>query len=224
MGARDDDSEADEDEKPAHLVNLDAFYIDKYEMTTERYRTFLNETRREKPPFWTDTIPVNHRSKPVVAVTWEDASAYCTWAQKRLPTEAEWEKAARGTDGRLYTWGNEAPTAQHANFGKRGFDDYGVLTTVGSKQAGVSPYGAHDMAGNVYEWVADWYAEDYYKNRLRENPKGPETGEYKLIRGGAWTWRGPWVLRSSNRFNRDPASSKPDVGFRCAKDASSDAN
>jgi len=116
MGARDDDQEAGADERPAHQVNLDAFYIDQYEVTTSLYTKFFQATRRNPPEFWSEKVLQQHGNKPVVGVTWDDAKAYCEWAGKRLPTEAEWEKAARGTDQRLYPWGNDTPHEQLANF------------------------------------------------------------------------------------------------------------
>lgn len=207
------------DEEPAHLVELDAFFIDKFEVTTSLYRSFMNKSGRARPRFWTDTIPVSQGEKPVVGVTWKAAQAYCGWAGKRLPTEAEWEKAARGTDGRLYPWGNEAPTKRHANFDKCcDFQDYGVLTNVGSLRAGSSPYGAYDMAGNVWEWVADWYDENYYGVSPDRNPKGPSQGKYKVIRGGSWDDESRF-LRASDRYVRDPWDGFNFIGFRCAQDA-----
>ena len=226
MGARDDDLNAQEDERPAHAVSLDAFYIDKFEVTTKKYRDFLNDTGRKHPGPWSATIPLSQGQKPVVGVSWHDAKAYCEHYEKRLPTEAEWEKAARGTDERLYPWGNETPTSQHANFNKSHFDNngaltfdnYGVLTKGGKLEAGVSPYGAYDMAGNVMEWVSDWYARDYYQNGPKRNPQGPQEGNSKVIRGGSWV-SDAWFLRSSVRGLRKPSLGDYFIGFRCAQDA-----
>ena len=207
-----------DDEKPVHAVELNAFYMDTYEVTTERYRDFLNATGRAAPRAWTDAIPVNHGRKPVVGVSWSDAEAYCDWAGKRLPTEAEWEKAARGTDGRQYPWGNEAPTKDRANYdGPAGFS-YWTLTDVGSQHAGVSPYGMHDMAGNVWEWVADWYDHDYYQRSPKKNPAGPPSGQYKVLRGGSWNDR-PILVRSAQRTGNTALLQTNYIGFRCAQEA-----
>ena len=182
-----------DDEKPQHEVELDAFYMDKYEVTTSGYGRFLESSQREAPRYWetggvfSTATSKAYGDRPVVGVIWDDAQAYCEQYGKRLPTEAEWEKAARGTDGRTYPWGNDPPTSRHANFDKGyNFKSYGVLTAVGSLTAGKSPYGAYDMAGNVWEWVADWYDKSYYNNSPRKNPRGPSNGEYRVVRGGSW--------------------------------------
>lgn len=185
MGSRADDKSTKDVEWRGHAVYLDAFYIDQYEVTTSRYATFFRETNRAAPKYWSEQILMRHGSKPVLGVDWNDAIAYCTWAGKRLPTEVEWEKAARGTDQRIYPWGNEAPNEQRANFGKtREYESaYERLTAVGSFEQGKSPYGAYDMAGNVWELVADWY--DYSRKGPERNPTGPSSGQFRVIRGGA---------------------------------------
>jgi formylglycine-generating enzyme required for sulfatase activity len=206
-------------DNPRHPVYLDTFYMDKYEVTTSRYARFLQATGRQLPFKWSEAGLVSHGDRPVIGVTWEDADAYCRWAGTRLPTEAEWEKAARGTDGREYPWGNEAPTPRHANFNKCcEWKGYGVLAIVGSLEAGRSPYGIYDLAGNVSEWVADWYDKASYKYELDRNPKGPADGEEKVVRGGSWFDGGP-LQRSALRSRSYPSAPSTDRGFRCAKDA-----
>lgn len=218
MGSRSDDSDAQNDERPAHPVYLDAFYIDQYEATTARYATFFQETKRSAPNYWSEQVLKQHGSKPVVGVDWNDATAYCSWAGKRLPTEAEWEKAARGTDQRIYPWGNEAPTEQRANLNHCcDFKDYGVLTDVGSFEQGKSPYGVYDMAGNVWEWTADWYDKTYYSKSPARNPKGPSNGELRVLRGGSWN-RATDLVRSANRDWYTPTNRLVSIGFRCVQD------
>src|SRR5262245_10596421 len=207
----------DPDERPAHQVYLDAFYIDRYEVSVGDYAAFLRETGNPAPSDWKTMNQPAHRKQPVSNVDWADAAAYCKWAGKRLPTEAEWEKAARGTDGRIYPWGNEPPTRRHANYGQAGSNGNGSLAPVGSFEEGKSPYGVYDMAGNVWEWVSDWYDHDFYKDSPSRNPIGPSTGGYKGIRGGAWN-SSSRALRSSDRY-WDPPSFRSQYfpGIRCAK-------
>ena len=205
MGSEDYDHE-----KPQHRVYLDGFHIDKYEVTNALYKRFMETTSRSSPLYWSDA-KWNGSSQPVVGVSWQDADAYCTWAGKRLPTEAEWEKAARGTDGRKYPWGEQwDSTKAHAE------NKLGKTTPVGSYAGGLSPYGAYDMAGNVWEWVADWYAADYYKQSPERNPVGPASGQYRVLRGGSWD-DGPGYLRTALRLNGSPGSRGDHIGFRCAK-------
>ena len=210
-------STGDADEQPAHKVHVDAFSMDRYEVTVGQYATFLQATGVNSPLDWNTMNQPAHQKRPVANVDWADAAAYCKWAGKRLPTEAEWEKAARGTDGRLYPWGNDPPTPLHANYGKTGSHDYGALALVGTLEAGKSPYGVYDMAGNVWEWVSDWYDNDYYKNSPQQNPTGPPMGGFKVIRGGAWN-SNMRNLRSADRY-WDPPSFRSLYfpGFRCAK-------
>ena len=202
------------DELPVHLVTLDAFYIDKFEVTVRQYRACVEAGICEEPTIaslcnWDGGLP---DTNPINCMTWEAAKAYCEWAGQRLPTEAEWEKAARGTDRRTYPWGEDLDR-QHANYR----EGSGRSTDpVGSYEEGVSPYGAYDMAGNVWEWVADWYAEDYYSKSPRENPPGPERGEHRILRGGSWWFEAPYV-RSARRQPYLPLVTDIDIGFRCAR-------
>jgi formylglycine-generating enzyme required for sulfatase activity len=207
----------DADEQPAHRVLVDSFFMDKYEVTVRQYGVFLQEAGGDRPSEWKTMNKTVNQNRPVMGVDWADAARYCKWAGKRLPTEAEWEKAARGTDGRLYPWGNDPPTPLHANFGKTGSNDHGSLAPVGTLEHGKSPYGIYDMAGNVWEWVSDWYDDAYYKNSPPQNPAGPPMGGFKVIRGGSWA-SGPRNLRSADRY-WDPPSFRSLYfpGFRCAK-------
>lgn len=213
------DSEGDKAEHPRHQIYLDAFYMDKFEVTVERYADFMRAKNRSKPNYWDQMDSSKHRNLPVVGVDWYDANAHCEWVGKRLPTEAEWEKAARGTDGRTYPWGNERPAARLANF-RKGFtvnvyDER--LAPVDSYEAGNSPYGFHHMAGNVWEWTADWYDENYYGKSPERNPKGPSSGQYWVLRGGSWGF-GPSVVRSADRRRVSPENQDDGLGFRCAQD------
>ncbi len=206
----------DADEKPVHRVYLDAFSMDKYEVTTARYATYMQETGREQPAQWKDVNPATDGERPVVGVTWHDADAYCRHYGKRLPTEAEWEKAARGPDGRMFPWGNEEPTRLRANFGAT-WTGYETLMVVGSLEAGKSPYGIYDLAGNAWEWVADWYDKDYYKSSPDRNPAGPSRGGSKVLRGGSW-YHMLYDLRSTNRNYFAPTKRQFDLSFRCVQD------
>jgi formylglycine-generating enzyme required for sulfatase activity len=205
-----------DDEKPVRQIYLNAFYMDKYEVTVGQYARYLEVTDMEEPPDWSIMNQPQHQRRPVVNVDWEDAVNYCKWAGKRLPTEAEWEKAARGTDGRIYPWGNEAPTRLHANYGRKEWDDHMALAPVGSFEAGKSPYGIYDMAGNVWEWVFDWYEQDFYRKGPDKNPIGPAKGEAKVVRGGSWLYISDF-LRSAHRFDAQPMNRHFGYGFRCAK-------
>jgi formylglycine-generating enzyme required for sulfatase activity len=219
MGSREDDKGARNDERPAHPVYLEDFSIDQYEVTTSRYATFFQKTKRTPPEHWSEQILKEHGRKPVVGVDWDDAQAYCAWMGKRLPTEAEWEKSARGTDRRIYPWGNTEPSQTLANFNHCcDFKNYGALTDVGSFDRGKSPYGVYDMAGNVLEWVADWYDENYYGMRPDRNPKGPSSGQYRVLRGGTW-FNAPVDVRSANRYWLPPSLRNDSLGFRCAQDS-----
>jgi formylglycine-generating enzyme required for sulfatase activity len=208
-----------EDERPRHMVWLDAYLMDVYEVTTGRYAKFLDATGRIPPLFWDQVDPAHHGDRPVVGVDWEDADAYCRWAGNRLPTEAEWEKAARGTDERRHPWGNQAPTANVANFALGARFSYDqVLTPVGRYEKGKSPYGIYDLAGNVWEWVQDWYDGAYYDQSPDRNPQGPDQGQFKVLRGGSWSEL-PKYLLTYGRFKLPPSTRNSYTGFRCAKSA-----
>jgi formylglycine-generating enzyme required for sulfatase activity len=210
--------QGDDDEQPVHRVVLDSFYLDTFEVTNGQFAKFVAAIQSEPPWGFADQeTPVVHADRPVRWVNWLEATGYCLWAGKRLPTEAEWEKAARGTDGRIYPWGNEPPTPVHAVFGlKEGAD---TVSPIGNRDKGMSPYGVHDLAGNLYEWVADWYDEAVYTPLPTVNPRGPTEGTTKVQRGGSYI-NSPYRLRSSFRTKGDPTEHDPNVGFRCAHDAS----
>jgi formylglycine-generating enzyme required for sulfatase activity len=234
------------DSLPQHKVYLDEYWIGKYPVTVAQFTAFTNatgyKTAAEKQGFgrvwtgskWEDVKGAcwrqpggpgkgveNKREHPVTQVCWEDAAAFCQWAANasgqllRLPSEAEWEKAARGADGRIYPWGNEAPDAGRCNFNLNVKD----TTLVGKySPQGDSPYGCADMAGNVWDWVNDWYDGGYYKNSPGKNPPGPASGSSKVLRGGAWlnNWN---RVRSAFRHDVDPTLMFNNYGFRCVRSA-----
>ena len=207
-----------DDQRPAHQIFLDSFWIDTFEVTVEQYAKFLQATNHNPPKFWKSRATERRAKYPVVGVDWNDAKKFCEWAGKRLPTEAEWEMAARGTDGRFYPWGDELPTPNRVNFNKDlSGSVYGNnLTPVGSFVSGKSPFGVHDMSGNVWEWVSDWYNEQYYAKSPKLNPIGPSSGTKKVLRGGGWA--DPIELLSSiNRYKDLPKHRSASVGFRCAR-------
>ncbi len=260
---------------PEHVVYLDVFRIDRYEVNNAQFLAFLNDRNRgtktvgRTAPWQTDediayqnavnrnldsadnvlynlgsgradirisidvqaglegdddeglgrTIKDEYvlkafylANRAVTNVTWFGARAYCEWRGMRLPTEAEWEKAARGTDGRPYPWGTETPSPEHSNI-----DDFiGRTVDIGSYPKGVSPYGAHDMSGNAWEWCDDWFDPFYYRDSPRENPKGGETGANRVLRGGSWAFRD--LADTTTRWFAAPFLTDDKVGFRCASD------
>ena len=243
------------DEQPQRRVYLSSFLIDRYEVTNEAYAKFVKTTGHRIPEnpnpsstLWIDKAPMAGIERhPVVNVSWDDAVSYCRWMGKRLPTEAEWEKAARGVDERRYPWGNDwditkANSASYwagrtvefssgaeweafwikgegAKLAKEKGVKGEVLTMpVGSFPQSLSPYGLYDMAGNVAEWVQDWYDPNYYRSAPLSNPSGPERGAIKAMRGGSWL-KPAVSLRAADRDWGTVDSRPSGTGFRCAKDA-----
>jgi formylglycine-generating enzyme required for sulfatase activity len=203
------DTGCNPDENPYRRIELGAFSIDVSEVTNGMFLRCREAGACSGGPA---TISAANESEPVANSDWATAVAYCTWAGKRLPTEAEWEKAARGTDGRRYPWGNDEPTCERANLGKCGQ----VVARAGERPSGASPYGALDMAGNLMEWVADDYDAGYYAVAPERDPGGPQNGGSKLLRGGAFV--GSDVsARTSNRYPNPPAEPLRFGGFRCAR-------
>jgi formylglycine-generating enzyme required for sulfatase activity/predicted Ser/Thr protein kinase len=218
MGSLEAEPGAGKEEKPQHPVYLSVYWIDQTEVTNAMYSRCVREgvcrppreTRSSTRPAYFDEPGFG--SYPVLYVSWQDADAYCRWAGRRLPSEAEWEKAARGDDGRTYPWGEYPPGRGMANFNNQ----VGDTRAVGSYPAGASPYGALDMAGNVAEWVADWYDPDYYPVSPASNPTGPESGEFRLLRGGSW-FNMQRAMRTTFRLSNYPDLQSDTVGFRCAR-------
>lgn len=211
MGSSEADEEADDDEKPQHSVYLEAYWIDQTEVTNVMYRRCVEAGGCTEPQHSARYGPDQYANHPVIGVTWFQAQAYCTWAGRRLPTEAEWEKAARGSNGRLYPWGNTPPNSDLLNFNRQ----VGDTTEVGQYPAGASPYGALDMAGNTWEWVEDRYSQNYYTQSPAENPPGPTSGTTRVLRGGAWGVD-TRAVRAANRFWAFPGRNDLD-GFRCSR-------
>ena len=222
---------ASSNQRPMRTVSLDSFLIDIYEVTNDQFSAFLNaegtETTTGIPYLNLDgrALQIVEESgtyaprrardadTPVVHVTWVGAQAYCEWLGSRLPTEAEWEKAARGTDGRLYPWGNDPPDPGLLNYDM----NLREPIAVGSYPRGVSPYGVYDMAGNVFEWSADYYDAEYYGSAPSENPQGPESGTHHTTRGGAYQAIVEAWVQSTYRQQTSETQGLVDLGFRCAR-------
>jgi len=224
-------------EIPQRQVYLDAFEIGKYEVTALEYLKFVLATNRSPQLDWRydgGNFQESMANHPIMHVTWYDADAYCKWAGQRLPTEAEWEKAARGTQGRLFPWGSEYAGPTRANFGRTGLSGpvrdrperlllYPPIISVDKYENAVSPYGLYQTIGNVAEWVADWYDPDYYKKAPDRNPQGPETGTQKAFRGGGWM-DSTTTMRVAMRNGTDPNTRINWLGFRCAQSEQSSSN
>jgi len=227
-----------DNEHPVHTVKLSEYKIDKYEVTAGEYKKCIdagncNNKNADEPHYEASVndecniYAADKGNHPMNCVSWFGAKAYCEWVGKKLPTEAQWEKAARGTQGLKYPWGNEPEAnCEYAVISvyNSETDDYdngcGKDGTwiVGSKEKGKSPYGVYDMIGNVEEWVDDYYAENYYENSPLENPAGPDSGEHHSIRSGSFSDNtDTWSIRASARNDDTPESDRPSLGFRCVK-------
>jgi formylglycine-generating enzyme required for sulfatase activity len=206
-------------ERPVHRVFVPEFRIARALVTNAQYLLYVQATHGIPPEHWEDSLPPKDKlAHPIVNVSWDDAFQYCEWLSEmtgksvRLPTEAEWEKAARGDkDQRSYPWGDQFDTAKCNSEGSK----LGDTSPVGLFPAGASPYGCLDMSGNVWEWVQDWYAEDYYQQGPKRDLQGPQKGEYRVVRGGSWL-DDARPLRVSYRNWFDPSSRIGFIGFRCA--------
>jgi formylglycine-generating enzyme required for sulfatase activity len=248
-----DKRESFANEQPQCRVNLPGYWIGRTEVTNGQYLRFVQASGQRAPEHWKDgKIPSGLESLPVVFVDWQDVRAYCEWAGGHLPTELQWEKAARATDGRIFPWGNQWDNQRCRNFeaitGNRYSDPRKLLSemqdwhgshdpvrdgpaAVGSYPAAASAYGCADMAGNVWEWCADWYDGEAYKRYARASGSEslrlgeadltpPAKGEYRVLRGGSWGYVDPGNFRCADRFGSDPGVRSDNDGFRCARDAS----
>lgn len=206
-----------DEEQPVHRVCVDEFLLGVFPVRNRDYRAFLEASGHPAPPLWSDAN-FSHPDQPVAAVSWFEAVEYCDWLSGvtgksyRLPTEAEWERAARGAEGRKYPWGEEEPDPSRANYEKTGV---GAPTPVGLFPRGATPNGICDMAGNVWEWVADWYGK--YPKEKQQNPKGPSSGEMRVLRGGAWS-NVSRFLRGADRLRGGPGGRSVSIGFRCTRE------
>jgi len=230
-------------ETPRHTVYVDAFYMNTHEVTNAQYKKFVQETGHKEPEGyggidkikgniitlkiikpWSD-LNYNRDDQPVVCIDWNDAKAYAEWAGKRLPTEAEWEKAARGgLVKKKFPWGDADPDGTQCNFSDKKADfpesdksvDDGYKYTSPVSKYPSNNYGLYDMAGNVFEWCADWYDKNYYANSPKQNPNGPNSGQYRVMRGGSWDFN-QYFVRSSFRGFHVPTDKFINVGFRCVR-------
>jgi formylglycine-generating enzyme required for sulfatase activity len=229
--------DGDEDERPAHNVYLDSFWVDKTEVTNAMYAMCVNDGKCEPPnatrsrdrgSYYGDSRFDNF---PVIYMSWNNATSYCSWADRRLSTEAEWEKVAswdeKSQSKYKYPWGDDfiysllnfCDRSCAFNHTNTSWDDgYSDTSPVGNYPNGASPYGVLDMVGNVWEWVSDWYGLTYYNNSPSVNPPGPASGQYRVLRGGSW-FDDMSVVQTFNRLSQDPSTSYYHFGFRCAMDA-----
>ena len=222
MGA-DSDPDAKKNEKPSHKVYLDGFYIYKYEVTYRQFKKFLRETGYKPLGNWKRGDKPGREDHPVMYTTYPDVEEYCRWAKVKLPTEAQWEKAARGTDGRKFPWGEKWNPENCNNADLSGKQILSAMADihngrgtlpVGSVPGDMSPYGVMDMAGNINEWCRDWYKSGYYKKSPEKNPQGPEKGTERSTRGGAWSMK-MQRCRATSRWSGSVESNLDDYGFRC---------
>lgn len=207
----------DNTESPQRRIWLDRYAIDREEVSVAQYLRWLPD-QPDAPAVDLSEITPAVAVRPMVGVTWNEADRYCRAMGKRLPTEAEWEKAARGDDGRLFPWGDDPPDDRRAVFG-RSAADLGALAPVDTFETGQSPYGLVHMAGNAAEWVADWSGIDWYAVMPERNPTGPARGRYRVVRGGSWR-SDPVMLRVATRNGASPETRRETIGFRCASDRS----
>jgi len=222
------DLQYDDTEQPQRRVWLSQFEIDRDEVSLGEYLLWLQQQQRQLPEEVGKLIdhlttihampPETLARGPALYVTWSEASDFCRTREKRLPTEAEWEKAARGSNGNLFPWGQRSPTSALAMFGQYHVHEIPIVAPVDSGEEGRSPYGLHHMAGNAAEWVEDWFGIDYYATMPDRNPRGPANGRYKVVRGGSWK-SAPALLRAATRSGASPDRRAATIGFRCARSA-----
>jgi len=209
------------DDVPVGPVVLDSFLMDEAEVTNRKYLEFVRETGHRPPFHWIDGVPQSDAGdQPVANVSWDDATAYCAWVDKRLPTEAEWEKACRGgRESEMYPWGDDEPTEELARFGAPSDGPVDIC------QKKKNDLGLCDMSGNVWEWTADWWSRTYYAEAPEVNPEGPTTGQYRALRGGSWfDKKSSLFLTCSYRSWARPTERSPTIGFRCAKALGADGS
>ena len=200
------------DERPPHPVSISAFYLDRHEVSQIAYQAFLEA--RKKP----SSTRVEHPEHPATMVSWDQAAAYCEWQDKRLPTEAEWEYAARGPQGRTYPWGDAPPTRLRARFGGL----FKGPIAIDTRPQGATPEGVFHLVGNVAEWVQDWWHPGYYALSPPVDPTGPEEGDFKVVRGGSWS-QSAEELRAAARSYHNPDKGASYIGFRCARSAGTES-